>query len=118
MCTCQLVKSGVLCACQGKTAYDIAMEAQNKFAMDTISMGRSKVHPHGLWELLTRQPVSVYKNGLSHYYYNIQTVVWWIMVCAPTIFLVAVGYLGHLAPNWWTYLLGNAAMGYLMRAFL
>ena len=42
---------------QGKTAYDVAMEAQNKFAMDTIAMGRSKTNPQGMWELVTRQPV-------------------------------------------------------------
>ena len=47
-----------LAAWQGKTAYDVAMEAQNKFAMDTIAMGRSKREPQGLWELVTRQPVS------------------------------------------------------------
>jgi ankyrin repeat protein len=87
---------------EGKTPYDVAMEAQNKFAMDTIAMGRSKAEPQGLLELVTRQP----------------RVVWWIMLCAPTVFLVAVGYLGQLAPNWWSYLLGNAAIGYLMRTFL
>ena len=44
---------------QGKTAFDVAMEAQNKFAMDTIAMGRSKTNPQGVWELITRQPVSI-----------------------------------------------------------
>lgn len=34
------------------------MEAQNKFAMDTIAMGSSKTNPQGIWELITRQPVS------------------------------------------------------------
>lgn len=42
---------------QGKTAFDVAMEAQNKFAMDTIAMGQSKAEPQGLCELVTRQPV-------------------------------------------------------------
>ena len=35
------------------------MEAQNKYAMDIITMGRSKTNPQGLWELVTRQPVSI-----------------------------------------------------------
>ena len=43
---------------QGKTGFDVAMEAQNKFAMDTLAMGRSKASPQGVCELLTRQPVS------------------------------------------------------------
>lgn len=47
-----------------------------------------------------------------------QTVVWWIILCAPTVFLVAVGYLGELAPNWWTYLLANGGIGFVMRSFL
>ena len=47
-----------------------------------------------------------------------QSVVWWIMLCAPTVFLVAVGYVGELTPNWWTYMLANAVIGFLMRSFL
>ena len=48
----------VLYHMQGKMAYDVAVEAHNTFAMDTISMARSKTSPQGLWELITRQPVS------------------------------------------------------------
>ena len=40
------------------------------------------------------------------------------MLFAPTVFLVAVGYLGVLAPNWWSYLLGNGGLGYLLRTFV
>lgn len=53
-----LVKCSLYTIYKGKTAYDVAMEAQNKFAMDTIAMGRSKTNPQGIWELITRQPVS------------------------------------------------------------
>lgn len=100
------------------------MEAQNKYAMDTIAMGSSKTNPQGIWELITRQPVSNQQCMIwwsdvtllgTHY---TQTVVWWIMVCAPTVFLVAVGYLGELTPNWWTYMLGNTVIGFIMRSFL
>lgn len=58
---CSLFSFQVLCHVQGKTAYDVAMEAHNTFAMDTISMARSKTSPQGLWELITRQPVSTTK---------------------------------------------------------
>ena len=110
---------------QGKTAYDVAMEAHNTFAMDTIAMARSKTNPQGLWEMISRQPVSAcmcVMGGASVIggacMNTLQRVAWWVMLCAPTVFLVAVGYLGELAPSWWTYLLANAVLGFLMRSFL
>ena len=43
---------------QGKTAYDLAMENQNSYGMDTILMGRQKTDPQNMWEYLTRSRVS------------------------------------------------------------
>ena len=48
---------------QGKTAYDLAVENHNTYAMDTITMGRSKRSPALLWEMVTRQPVRGRERG-------------------------------------------------------
>jgi len=44
---------------QGKTAYNLAMENQNRYGMDIILMGRQKTEPQNMWEYITRNRVSL-----------------------------------------------------------
>ncbi len=46
---------------QGKTPHDLALENQNKHAIEAITMWRKKREPRNLWEHISRNPVSAGK---------------------------------------------------------
>lgn len=40
------------------------------------------------------------------------------MLFAPTVFLVVLGYLGVLCPNWWSYFLATGVFGWIAKRFI